>query len=77
MQTNIQKWGNSLGIRIPMKLSQGLGLKAGSAVDITLEKNRLVIRIKEYKLEKMLSRVTSKNLHHEFFNDQPKGEELL
>ena len=77
MQTNIQKWGNSLGIRIPIKLSRDLQLRSGSPVDITLENNHLIISLKVYKLEDMLSQVNSKNRHHVLFDDEAKGDELL
>jgi len=77
MQTNIQKWGNSLGIRIPMKLSRDLQLRSGSPVDIRLENNHLIISLKVYKLEDMLAQVNSKNCHHVLFDDEAQGEELL
>ncbi len=75
MQTHIQKWGNSLGIRIPMKLSQHLNLKPGSIVDVMLEDDHLVIQPKRYQLEEMLAEVTPENCHHEIFTDSIKGKE--
>lgn len=77
MQTNIQKWGNSLGIGIPMKLSRDLQLRSGSPVDIRVEDNHLIVSSKVYKLEDMLAQVNSKNRHHVLFDDEPKVEELL
>ena len=34
MEAKIQKWGNSLGIRIPMNMIRDLALENGSTVDI-------------------------------------------
>ena len=35
METVVQKWGNSFGIRIPSNLAKDLKLKTGEAVQIT------------------------------------------
>ena len=40
---HISQWGNSLGIRIPGKIAQALGVKAGSDVEILLEKGRVIL----------------------------------
>ena len=47
MQTVVQKWGNSLGIRIPALYTKDLELKNGSTVDISEEEGKLVIIPKE------------------------------
>ncbi len=44
MQTHIDKWGNSLGVRIPSKIAASLMLKAGSDVELLLEAGQLVIK---------------------------------
>ena len=75
MQAHIQKWGNSLGLRIPMKLSQQLKLKAGSAVTLQIEQDHLVILPKKYQLEEMVSHITDANVHHEMFEGETKGRE--
>ncbi|MFN9114534.1 MAG: AbrB/MazE/SpoVT family DNA-binding domain-containing protein, partial [Bacteroidota bacterium] len=41
MQTHIDKWGNSLGVRIPSKIAASLMLKAGSDVELLLEAGQL------------------------------------
>jgi antitoxin MazE len=77
MQTHVQKWGNSLGIRIPVRFSRNLGLEDGSPVDITVKDGIFIVCPKKNKLESMLALVSSKNLHHAVFEDASKGEELL
>jgi len=39
----IQKWGNSLGLRLPQPLAAQLGLHAGSAVELAVEDGRLTV----------------------------------
>jgi antitoxin MazE len=39
----IQKWGNSLGVRLPQPLAAQLGLRAGSAVELAVADGRLTI----------------------------------
>ena len=75
MQTHIQKWGNSLGIRIPMKFSRDLKLKPGSLVNVMLEDRRLIILPQRYTLEEMLIGITEDNLHHETLAGKPRGQE--
>ncbi len=79
MQTNIQKWGNSLGVRIPQGLTVKKSLKEGSRVSITETENGLAIeRVDEpsMKLEELLRSVTKKNLHKEADWSSPIGSEV-
>jgi antitoxin component of MazEF toxin-antitoxin module len=43
MDTKIQKWGNSLAVRIPKAYAEQIGLYSNSPVRISLEGERLVI----------------------------------
>ncbi len=40
---HISQWGNSLGIRIPGKMADYLGIRPGSDVEITMDKGRIVL----------------------------------
>jgi len=42
MLTRIQKWGNSLGLRIPKSFAAEVEVEAGSTVDIRVENGDLV-----------------------------------
>ena len=44
MEATVQKWGNSLGIRIPNLLVRELSLKNGSVVDIDDNGNEIIIK---------------------------------
>jgi antitoxin MazE len=43
-QTRVQKWGNSLGVRIPSNLAEQIGLAAGSAVSLSAKNGELVVK---------------------------------
>jgi len=75
MQGHIQKWGNSLGLRIPLQLAKRLNLHQGSAVIIEVEGDRIIIQSSKYNLDAMLGQITSENQHHLSFDSSPKGNE--
>lgn len=43
MTTKVQKWGNSLAVRLPQEVAQSAALKAGSEVMITRKQRRIII----------------------------------
>jgi len=75
MQTTVQKWGNSLGIRIPSAFSKELNLKSGSQVEISDDDGRLVIIPKRISLEDLVSRVTDENKQVIIEDNSPIGNE--
>lgn len=75
MQTHIQKWGNSLGLRIPRKLAKQLNLHPGSSVTMVIENGRIIIQTPKYDLDTLLSEITPHNQHHQILDDQSQGNE--
>lgn len=66
METHIQKWGNSLAIRIPKLLAAQLGLVNHSLIEFSLRGQELVItpaKGAHLKLSDLLAGVTEENLH--------------
>jgi antitoxin MazE len=62
----IQKWGNSLAVRIPAPLASKLDVTAGTPVDLTLEGGALVVKPKrrpKYSLREMLKTLKPEQLH--------------
>lgn len=47
MTTKIQKWGNSLGIRIPAKLLESLGIVEGDILEITEYNGSIILKKQE------------------------------
>jgi antitoxin MazE len=79
VQTRIQKWGNSLGLRIPRSFAQEAGVGPGSEVDLSVKDGDLVVRParrRTYQLKDLLRRVTAKNLHDEVDTGEPVGREV-
>ncbi len=77
MSAKIQKWGNSLGLRIPKAVIEAAELKENSEVEIQNKDGAIVIfPIKsQMTLESLLSKITTKNLHTEI-DDEPEGNEV-
>ena len=63
MQTVVQKWGNSLGIRIPSHYVKEFNLKNGASVDIIERNGTIVIVPPKTTLDSLLSRVSENNIH--------------
>lgn len=58
MKSYLNKWGNSLGFRIPKHVVEELSLYANGPVDYRVEEGKLVIEpipVPEYTLEELLS----------------------
>jgi len=75
MQTVVQKWGNSLGIRIPSMYVKEFNLKNGNSVDIIEENGKIVIVPPKKTLQEMLSRVTNENIHSPIETGSSLGNE--
>jgi antitoxin MazE len=79
VQTRIQRWGNSLGLRIPRSFAEEAGVEAGSEVDLSLRDGDLVVkpaRRRTYRLKELLEIITAKNLHGEADTGRPVGREV-
>ena len=80
MQTKIQKWGNSLALRIPKSFAIETQIVDGSDVDLHLDNNQMIItpiKKKKYKLNDLLLEVNDSNIHEEIDFGKPVGKELL
>ncbi len=79
MRTRIQKWGNSLALRIPKPFAAEMGLEKDGEVELSVEKGRLVIEppaAPSYTLEELLAEVRPSNLHGEIDWGPPVGKEI-
>jgi antitoxin MazE len=79
MRVSIQKWGNSLAVRIPKPVAVESKLGHGSVVDLSLLRGRVVLKPvtgKKYTLEQLLAGVKKENLHEEVDTGKPVGREL-
>jgi antitoxin MazE len=65
MKMRVQKWGNSLAVRIPKHMVRETGLEYNVAVEMKVEDGKLVIQRTDDAptLETLLAKVTQDNLH--------------
>jgi antitoxin MazE len=82
MTTKVQKWGNSLAMRLPKELAKNFNLKAGMSV-IFIDKVygfevRAEVKKKKpkYTLKELLKGITPENVHPETDWGKPMGKEI-
>jgi antitoxin MazE len=69
MKARIQKWGNSLALRIPKPLAAEAGLREDDPVELSLVEGKLVTQPASRQpltLDELLKGVTDENLHGEW-----------
>ncbi len=78
MVTRVQRWGNSLALRIPRSFAVQARVAEGTAVDIAVEDDRLVVRPvqHQYRLRDLLKRVNRRNRHAEVRTGGAVGKEI-
>lgn len=79
MEAKVQKWGNSVGIRIPSSILKSLNIKTNDILNIEQEEDKIVIRIpkkKKISLEERFNNYHGENLSKDFSWDDPMGEEI-
>ena len=79
MVAKVQKWGNSLGVRIPKSFAAEVRVHAGSPVEMTVRDGKLIVspmKTRTYTLEDLVSRITPENRHDETDFGPPVGREI-
>ena len=79
MLTKVQKWGNSLALRIPKEFALDAQLENDSTVEVSLVDGQIVIKpisTPVWTLEQLLSGVNSSNIHHETDTGDAIGNEI-
>lgn len=74
METRVQRWGNSLALRIPKPLADEVGLKDNSPVQLSLHDRQLVI-VPLLNLDALLAQVSEDNRHDEVLTGPAVGGE--
>lgn len=78
MNARVQRWGNSLAVRIPKVIAQETGLKEDAAVALSIVEGKLVIEpvaARAFTLDALLVDVTEANLHAEVETGPATGQE--
>ena len=66
--SRIAKWGNSLGVRIPLAIARQASLAEGDSVKLTLDgEGGIVLRPvrRKYALSDLVAQITPRNRHQE------------
>ena len=78
MRTRVQKWGNSLALRIPKSFATQVGLQRETSVELSLANRKLVITPvtkPKLTLKQLLAKITKENLHHQVDTGTAIGNE--
>ena len=77
MNATIQKWGNSLALRIPKTIADEIELEQGDPVEIEIAEGALAVRPSRprYRLADLVRGITKKNRHHETDWGEAEGRE--
>lgn len=79
MLAKVQKWGNSLSLRIPKAFAAEAAMEEGSTVDISVGNGEIIVkpvRARAFRLQDLLSEVTKENLHDQVEVGAPRGREI-
>jgi len=79
MRTRVQKWGNSLAMRIPTAFAADMHVENNSPVEMTLQEGRIVVsplKQRKWTLHKLLEEVNEVNIHGELHAGKPVGREI-
>ncbi len=76
--TTVQKWGNSLAVRIPTRIAEAISIEQGSEIELSVENQVITLKPKKKKptLEELLAQVTPENRHVEV-DFGVEGNELM
>jgi antitoxin MazE len=79
METRVQKWGNSLAVRIPKSFAEEAGLRANGAVNLSLVDGAIVVQSAAPRpptLEELLRGVSDDNIPGEWETGPAVGKEV-
>jgi len=78
MKVRVQRWGNSLAVRIPKSFAAETRIQQDAEVELSIDRGRLIISPVPpagITLEELLEGVTPENLHGEFETGPAVGAE--
>lgn len=78
-EQTLQKWGNSLGLRLPKEMAEQFSLTEGSTLILTIEKRGISLRPANKKregLKKLVAKITPQNKHGVIDWGESRGKEI-
>ncbi len=79
MHVRVQKWGNSLALRIPKPLAKDAEVMEGTVLNLAVSEGKVIATRVEHKkisLSELLAKVNKKNLHREVDFGRRAGREI-
>jgi antitoxin MazE len=78
VRARVQKWGNSLGLRIPKAFAKETRLEPDAEVEMSVKGGRLIVEAVEptFTLKALLEKVTPENIHGEVSTGKRLGKEI-
>jgi antitoxin MazE len=77
MKALVQRWGNSLALRIPKAFAAEISVREGDEVEMTVARGRLTVARRpptEYRLDDLLAQIRPDNVHKEVVSDRTGRE---
>jgi antitoxin MazE len=80
MRRRIQRWGNSLAVRIPAEIVRACALTEGTELLVKQERGRVVLvperpTRRKYTLDELVAGISRRNRHAPFDDGRPAGQE--
>ncbi len=79
MTGTVQKWGNSMAVRLPKALARKARIEKGTRVEVEVRGRQIVvtpISKPVYRLEDLVRKITKKNRHPAIDAGAPRGQEV-
>jgi len=81
LRGRVQKWGNSLALRIPKSFADEIGLGQNSSIQLMIKEGALIVTPEpepepKWRLEELLEKVTKDNIHREWETGSAQGDEI-
>lgn len=79
MHATVQKWGNSLALRLPKPFTSEINIAENSIVDISIQNNQIIIKpLKKVPLnvDELIDAISPDNLYSEVSMGLPVGNEV-
>jgi len=76
--TKVQKWGNSLAVRLPQNIAKEADMEEGSALSLHTENRTVVLKPARKKpvLQGLIAKIKPRNIHKEVDWGKPQGKEI-
>jgi antitoxin MazE len=78
MKVQVQKWGNSLALRIPKSFAIESRIEQGTLVDLSVVKGKLIVAPtaeRKDTLDEFLATITKRSIHSEIDTGPSVGKE--